>query len=128
MRQQVSTGSHHETELGFSRAVRVGDTIHVSGCSGLLRVAGQPEGSASEQFGVAAAKLRRTLEVAGGRLEDVVMTRVYITRPGDWQAVGLAHGIVFGAIGPASTMVQVSRLIDEAMLVEIEAVAEIARE
>jgi enamine deaminase RidA (YjgF/YER057c/UK114 family) len=123
MRQLVSTGSQYEKELGYSRAVRVGDTVHVSGCSGLLRTPGAERGNASEQFLIAAGKLGQTLEKAGARLEDVVMTRVYITRPEDWEMVGQAHGGIFGDIRPASSMVQVVRLIDPDMLVEIEATA-----
>jgi enamine deaminase RidA (YjgF/YER057c/UK114 family) len=123
MRQRISTGSQYEKELGYSRAVRVGDTIYVSGCSGLRHIPDTPEGSAAEQFRIAAGKLRQTLEKAGAHLDDVVMTRTYLTRPDDWPEVGRAHGEVFGDICPASTMVQVSRLIDEAMVIEIEAIA-----
>jgi enamine deaminase RidA (YjgF/YER057c/UK114 family) len=123
MKQLSSTGSPYEKTLGYSRAVRTGDTVHVSGCSGLLRREAAPEGNASEQFHVAAAKLKDTLEKAGARLQDVVLTRVYLTDAKDWESIGAAHGEVFGDIRPASTMVQVVRLIDEAMLVEIEAVA-----
>jgi enamine deaminase RidA (YjgF/YER057c/UK114 family) len=123
MKQLISTGSPYEKTLGYSRAVRTGDTVHVSGCSGLLRREATPEGSASEQFHAAAAKLKDTLEKAGARLQDVVLTRVYLTDATDWESIGAAHGAVFGDIRPASTMVQVVRLIDEAMLVEIEAIA-----
>lgn len=123
MRHLISSGSDYERELGYSRAVRVGNTVHVSGCSGLLRIPGTPEGTAHDQLLVAAGKLAQTLEKAGARLEDVAMTRVYITRAEDWETVGQAHGKIFGDIRPASSMLQVVRLIDTEMLVELEATA-----
>lgn len=123
MRQLISTGSAYEKELGYSRAVRVGDTVHVSGCSGLLRTPGARAGTAHEQFLVAAGKLEETLQKAGAVLGDVVRTRVYITRAEDWDMVGSAHGAIFGDIRPASSMLQVVRLIDAEMLIELEATA-----
>lgn len=126
MRQAISTGSVYEKELGYSRAVRVGDTVYVSGCSGLLRTAEAEPGMAYDQFLVAAGKLEQTLQKAGATLDDVVQTRVYITRAEDWAVVGSAHGKIFGDIRPASSMVQVVRLIDTEMLIELEAIAVIS--
>lgn len=117
MRQNISGTSPYEPIIGFSRAVRVGNTVHVSGTA--------PVGADSED---AAAQTRRALELirsalekAGARLEDVVRTRMYLTRVEDWEAVGRAHGEFFGAIRPAATMVVVAGLLNPAWRVEIEA-------
>lgn len=123
MRQRISSGSAYEKALGYSRAMRVGDTVHVSGCSGLLRTPGAGAGTAYDQLLVAADKLAQTLQQAGATLEDVVRTRVYITRADDWDAVGQAHGKIFSEIRPALSMLQVVRLIDTEMLIELEATA-----
>lgn len=120
MRHLISTGSPTETELGFSRAVVAAGLVHVAGCSGLRREPGAEPGDAVSQFHVAIGKVSQVLAEAGSCLEDVVRTRVYLVRPEDFEALGRAHGEVFGQIRPASTMVQVGRLVDPAMLVEVE--------
>jgi enamine deaminase RidA (YjgF/YER057c/UK114 family) len=102
----------------------VGRVIHVSGTTatdeaGRIVGAGEPYAQAVQ----ALANIRRALVQAGGRLADVVRTRIYVTDIAHWEAVGRAHGEVFGDIRPASTLVAVSRLVDPAMLVEIEAEA-----
>jgi enamine deaminase RidA (YjgF/YER057c/UK114 family) len=121
MRKSVSSGSPYEPVIGFSRAVRVGERIFVGGTA--------PIGPDGKTVGVgdAAAQTRRCCEIAaqalaglGASLSDVVRTRMFITRRADWQAVGAAHGEVFGAIRPAATMVVVAGLIDPDWLVEIE--------
>lgn len=124
MQNRVQTGSHFEEKLGYSRAAIAGEAIYVSGCSG-LGAEGEPT-DAHAQFLRAGAKVKRFLEAAGARLEDVVRTRVYLVDPADWEAVGAAHAEVFGAISPACTMVQVAGMIDPAMKIELEVTAHAA--
>ncbi|MGH9245102.1 MAG: RidA family protein [Acidimicrobiales bacterium] len=118
-RLNVSSGSPFEPVFGYSRAVRVGDRIVVGGTAPIW-----PDGSCDPDPGVQAA---RCLEIgldgivrAGGRPEDVVRTRMFITDPAIAEAVGLAHARVFAEIRPAATMVVVAGLLDERWKVEIE--------
>lgn len=126
-RLNISSGSPFEPKIGFSRAVRVGSIIAVSGTA--------PLGSDGKTVcvGDAAGQTRRCLEVieaalekAGASMSDVVRTRTFLTRIEDWEAVGLVHGEFFRDIRPAATMVEVSRLVDPDMLVEVEAEAWVA--
>jgi enamine deaminase RidA (YjgF/YER057c/UK114 family) len=121
-RQTCSSGGRWEPIIGYSRAVRAGQAVCVAGTSAAGsdgRVVG--EGDAYAQ----AVQILKTIDTAlrglGCALKDVVRTRIFITNPDDWEAVGRAHGEVFRDIRPACTLVVVSRLIDPAMLVEIEA-------
>ncbi len=123
-RENVGGNSPYEDLVGFSRAVRVGDAVHVSGT-----VATADDGSvvgaddAYAQTVQTLLNIEAALRNAGVSLSDVVRTRIYVTNIADWEAVARAHRDFFSGVRPAATMVEVSRLIDPAMLVEIEAEA-----
>jgi len=117
MRQNISGTSPFEPVIGFSRAVRAGNTIHVAGT-----------GPVGAESGDAAAQTRRTLEIiqqaltdGGATLNDVVRTRMFLTHIEDWETIGRVHGEFFGAIRPAATMVVVAGLLNPAWRIEIEA-------
>ena len=121
-RKNVTTGTRWEPIVGYSRAVRVGSWISVSGTTATGRdgqVVGQ--GDPYAQTVQVLQSIAAALAAAGGSLADVVRTRIYVTSIDHWQEVGRAHAEVFRDIGPATTMVEVSRLISPDMLVEIEA-------
>lgn len=123
MRQNISGTSPWEARVGYSRAVRVGNTVHVAGTTATRDGVVVGVGDAYTQTRVALEIIQGALAEAGARLEDVVRTRLFVTDISRWEEIGRAHGEVFGEIRPASTMVQVSALIDPAHLVEIEAEA-----
>jgi enamine deaminase RidA (YjgF/YER057c/UK114 family) len=118
-RQRASSGARFEPAVGYSRAVRSGPFITVSGTVG-LNADGSYPATAGEQARRALAIIRAAIEALGGRMEDVVRTRMFVTDMGAFDEVGRAHGQVFRDIRPATSMVEVSRLVDGA-LVEIEA-------
>lgn len=123
-RTTVSSGTEWESRVGYSRAVRAGPHVHVSGTTatddeGHLVAPGDPR----RQTERAIANVEAALEAAGADLRDVVRTRMYVTDVDDWEAVGAAHAEAFGDIRPATSLVEVNRLVDPEMVVELEAVA-----
>jgi enamine deaminase RidA (YjgF/YER057c/UK114 family) len=121
-RQRISSGSPFEPSIGFSRAVRVGDRVVVSGTGPVVEGGRCPDG-AGDQARRCFEIIEAALAEAGASLDDVVRTRMYLTSTGDGDAVGTVHGEILGHVRPAATMVVVAGLLDPAWKVEIEAEA-----
>lgn len=118
-RTNIPGTSPYEPIIGFSRAVRVGNVVHVSGTGPV----GAEDLSAADQTRTILKLIEKALAQAGATFEHVVRTRIYLTRTSDWEEVGRAHGEVFGSIRPAATMVVIQELLNPKWRVEIEAEA-----
>ena len=122
-RQTISSGAPWESIVGYCRAVRIGQLIEVSGCAPVEDGQVYAPGDMAAQTEKCLQIIQTALTNAGASLSDVVRTRMYVTDISQWEAAGRVHGKYFGDIRPASTMVEVSGLVDPDMLVEIEATA-----
>ncbi len=122
-RQTVSSGTPWEDRVGYSRAVRIGDRVEVSGTTGTVDGEIAAPDDPGAQTRQALQNIEAALADAGADTDDVVRTRVYVADADDWETVGAVHSAFFDDVRPATTMVEVAGFVDEDMLVEVEAVA-----
>ncbi len=122
-RINISSGAPWEEIVGYSRAVRIGNTIEVAGTTAVENGEVVCKKDAAGQTDFILKKISTALQQAGADIKDVVRTRIYVTQISQWEAIGRVHGRYFSTIKPATTMVEVSNLIDKDMLVEIEVTA-----
>ena len=123
-RQNISSGTEYERIAGYSRAVRLGNVVHVSGTTatdGASAVVGIGDSGAQTEFII--RKIEKALQQAGAELRDVVRTRLYLAPDADWEAVATMHGKYFGDIRPANTLLYIHALVGQEYLVEMEAEA-----
>ncbi len=126
-RQRVSSGTEWEDAVSYSRAIRVGNEVHVSGTTATDEDGNVVGGDDPyEQAKQTVSNIHDALEAVGGTLDDVIRTRMYVVDIDDWEEIGRAHGEAFSSARPAATMVQVDGLIEDEMLVEIEAEARLS--
>ncbi len=126
-RQNISSGTEYERIAGYSRAVRLGNVVHVSGTTateGVDQIVGVGDSGAQTDFII--RKIEAALQQAGASLNDVVRTRIYLAPGADWEAVARVHGQYFGEIRPANTLLYIHALVGEDYLVEMEAEAIVA--
>ena len=123
MRKKISSGSPWEDIVGYSRAVRAGNTIEVAGTTAMDGDTLIGKGDIYQQSVFIFKKIEKALHEAGASLRDVVRTRMFVTDIAQWEDVGRAHGEFFKDIKPVATMVEVSRLINDDLLIEIEVTA-----
>ena len=123
MTRRIASGTRWEPVVGYSRAVAAGDFVFVSGCTSVDGAEFVHEGDAYAQTAQALRNVAGALDRLGLGLADVVRTRVYVTDISRWEEYGRAHGAAFGDVMPATSMIEVSALVDPRMLVEVEAVA-----
>ena len=123
MRQQIGSGSPWEDIVGYSRAVKVGNIIEVAGTTAMDGELLVGKDDVYEQTKFIFKKIEKALQQLGSSLNDVVRTRMFVTNMDDWELIGKAHGEFFKTIKPVATMVEVKRLINEALLIEIEVTA-----
>lgn len=131
MTRRISSGAPWEAVVGYSRAVAAGDHVWVTGCTSIADGEVVHEGDPYEQTKQAIRNVEWALNQVGAGLTDVVRTRIFVTDISRWEEYGAAHGAAFGETMPATSMVQISALIDPRMMVEVEAVAyrpEVGRE
>ncbi|MCW2991826.1 MAG: RidA family protein [Solirubrobacterales bacterium] len=121
--ERFGSGGRWEQAVGYSRAVRAGQTVYVAGCTGVDEHGEVVGAGAYEQMRQACRNVEAALALAGATLADLVQTRIYVTDVARWEEIGRAHAEAFGAAPPVSAMVQVAGLIDPRMVVEVEAIA-----
>lgn len=122
-RTNISSSAIWEDQIGYSRAVKIGRVVEVSGTSAIDRDKIIAPNDPYQQTKFIIRKIERAINEAGGSLEDVIRTRIYVTNINDWSAIGKAHGEAFRDIKPATSMVEVKSLIDPNFVVELEATA-----